>query len=224
MRFYQWATPAITIGRNQDLEEEINLILCNELGIKYIRRITGGGAVFHDSTGEIAYSIVINQDKNTIDIKNSFGLLCRGILKALEGLNINASQSLTQYTSIFVNGKKISGNAQTRKSNVILHHGTLLKSVNKEQMYSVLNASKPDYNPSSVKSEFNEVTSIDEELQNSHVDFNSIISQIIKGYTREMAIEFKKGQLTDQEMRLSNSLVQKKYSTDEWNFFKRKRS
>ena len=58
IRFYRWSPSAVSIGRFQSMEEEVNVERCRETGVDYVRRITGGGAVYHDNGGEITYSLV----------------------------------------------------------------------------------------------------------------------------------------------------------------------
>ena len=102
----------------------------------YVRRITGGGAVFHDN--ELTYSIVIPEShpqipKNIID---SYKRICGAIMKGLDKLGIDSKYF--PINDILTNNKKISGNAQTRKSKTVLQHGTILMDVDVEKMFSLL--------------------------------------------------------------------------------------
>ena len=69
LRFYLWKPSAVSIGRFQNVIKEINIENCQKQGIDITRRITGGGAVYHDCKGEITYSMIINQeDLNAKDV------------------------------------------------------------------------------------------------------------------------------------------------------------
>jgi lipoate-protein ligase A len=136
VRFYGWKPSAISIGYFQSLEEEVDLDTCRKLGVDYVRRITGGGAVFHDE--ELTYSIVIPETHPQIpkNIMKSYGRICGAVMKGLENLGIESKYA--PINDIITGGKKISGNAQTRKAKIVLQHGTVLTDVDVDKMFSVL--------------------------------------------------------------------------------------
>ena len=82
LRFFGWKPPAISIGYFQALTREVDLEKCKELGVQYVRRITGGGAVFHDK--EITYSICIPEKEVPKDIMRSYDLICGAVIKGLQ--------------------------------------------------------------------------------------------------------------------------------------------
>ncbi len=113
VRFFSWKPPAISIGYFQSLEDEVDLNVCKKLGVDCVRRITGGGAVFHDN--ELTYSIVIPEShpqipKNIID---SYGRICSAIMKGLKQLGIDSNYF--PINDILSNHKKISGNKRSNK-------------------------------------------------------------------------------------------------------------
>ena len=105
VRFYGWKPSAISIGYFQSLDDEVELETCNKLKIDYVRRITGGGAVFHDN--ELTYSIVISESHPSIskNILDSYGRICGAIVKGLN--NIGIESIYAQINDIISNGKKI---------------------------------------------------------------------------------------------------------------------
>ncbi len=143
LRFYGWSPAAVTIGYFQSLLEEVDLEACKKHDIQYVRRITGGGAVLHEH--EITYSIHI-PEKNPIlpnGILESYRKISEGIIRGLGILHLDAQ--FVPLNDIVLkdptaNGmlKKISGNAQTRKKEVILQHGTILLKVDVEKMFEIL--------------------------------------------------------------------------------------
>ena len=106
--------PSVIVGKHQNTIEEINIDYIN-----VVRRITGGGAVYHD-LGNLNYSFLIPDVKADID----FMTFTRPLTDALKSLGINAVQ--TGRNDVTVDGMKISGNAQFYKDGILLHHGTIL--------------------------------------------------------------------------------------------------
>jgi len=136
LRFYGWTPAAVSIGYFQGLEEEVDSAACRAAGIDVVRRITGGGAVFHHH--EVTYSIVLPLDHPLArrNILESYRLLLGGIVEGMSLLGITAE--FAPINDIVTGGKKISGNAQTRKLGCILQHGTIILDVDVDQMFTVL--------------------------------------------------------------------------------------
>ena len=133
VRFYTWKPPAISIGYFQSLKKKLILDACKDLGVDYVRRITGGGAVFHDK--ELTYSIVIPESNPKVpkNILESYRRICGAVIKGLKHLWIESKYA--PINDIIVNSKKISGNAQTRKLKTVLQHGTILMDVDVDKMF-----------------------------------------------------------------------------------------
>ncbi len=136
LRLYGWTPPAISLGYFQGLEEEVDIEACRREGIDIVRRITGGGAVFHHH--ELTYSVVLplSHPLAAPAIIDSYRILCSGIIEGLHTLGIEAE--FAPINDIVSHGKKISGNAQTRKHGCILQHGTILLDVNPDLMFRLL--------------------------------------------------------------------------------------
>jgi len=117
---------AVIVGYSQCVEAEVNLELCRSRGIEIVRRITGGGTVYHD-LGNLNYSIVITSDHRLVrklDIQESYGVFLSGVIECLKKFGV--SPSFDPPSDLLVHDRKISGNAQVRKRGIILHHGTIL--------------------------------------------------------------------------------------------------
>ncbi len=136
LRLYAWEPKAVSIGYFQGLKDEVDEAACKAIGVDVVRRLTGGGAVYH--ADELTYSIIV-PEKHPLagkSILESYKNLSAGLIKGLEELGINAF--FAPLNDICWQDKKISGNAQTRRKGCILQHGTLLLSVNAEEMFSLL--------------------------------------------------------------------------------------
>ncbi|MHA1264253.1 MAG: lipoate--protein ligase family protein [Candidatus Helarchaeota archaeon] len=217
-RLYRWNPSCASIGRNQSMIHEIDIEACKKLGINYVRRITGGGAVYHDCRGEITYSIVAKKENFLpMDIDETFRILCKGIIVALGDFGLKAEHGVHHCPSIFVKGRKISGNAQTIRKGVVLQHGTILLQYNPELMYTILRVKYEGYKPKVVKSVFQKVTTIQQEMKQEY-DIETVKNALIEGYQKALNTTFKKDKLTNDEKELAQHLVDEKYKTDEWNF------
>lgn len=124
LRFYSFSKPSIVIGYFQDPKEEIYLEKAKKDNVEIIKRMTGGGAVYKDPKEEINYSITLPEHLTHKDILKSHEHLNSAIVNALKKNGLNATHH--GINDILVDGKKISGNAQTRLNKGVLHHGTLL--------------------------------------------------------------------------------------------------
>ena len=141
LRIYRWTPSSVSIGYFQKIKDTVNLDYCKINHIPVVRRITGGGAVYHDSMGEITYSMVINEKQlESKTIQDSMEKICLGIVIALKKVGINAE--FQPVNDIIASGKKISGSAQTKRGEWILQHGTLLVSSRIEKMAKALRISK----------------------------------------------------------------------------------
>ncbi|MDD1764524.1 MAG: lipoate--protein ligase family protein [Candidatus Methanomethyliaceae archaeon] len=125
LRLYSWSPSAISIGYFQEIHEEVDLDFCRSRGIEVIRRITGGGAVIH-TAGELTYSFIISEGDPAIpkDVQESYAKICSPIVAALGRLGVLAA--FRPINDIEVQGRKVSGSAQTRRFGAVLQHGTLL--------------------------------------------------------------------------------------------------
>lgn len=219
LRFYGWTPPAISIGYFQSLAEEVDLEACSQLGVDYVRRITGGGAVLHEH--EITYSIHIPESAGLVPtgILESYGKICGGILKGLAHLGLNAKFVPLNDIVLEVGGglKKISGNAQTRKQNIILQHGTILLKVDVDKMFSLLKVPSEKLKGKLIEDVKQRVTGLSAAL-NREVKFDEALAVLQKGFAEEFPeIEFVPGELSQSEKTLAESFKKEKYGAEAWN-------
>jgi lipoyl(octanoyl) transferase len=145
LRLYGWEPPALSVGRYQDAAAALDLELCAADGIPVVRRMTGGGIIFHAS--ELTYSIVCAPEHiggEVVGVKDGFRRLCSFLLGTYQRLGLDAAFAtdrnldgavLGQRTAfcfagkedfdVLVNGQKIGGNAQRRLRGAILQHGSI---------------------------------------------------------------------------------------------------
>lgn len=217
LRLFGWYPPAVSIGFFQGIEQEVDLEKCKNLGVDVIRRITGGGAVFHDQ--EITYSFFVDESYGLVsrDIMDSYKQICGGIVSGLRKLGLEAE--FKPINDIIVNGKKISGNAQTRKNGIVLQHGTILSDVNPERMFSVLKVPNEKIKDKMIEAVENRVTSLKKEL-GGEPDESYIQQVLISGFKESLGLNLIPWELMESEKKAADELYETKYSTRKWNFMR----
>lgn len=214
VRFYTWNPPAISIGYFQSLSEEIDLEKCKEFGVDYVRRITGGGAVFHED--ELTYSIVIPEDHPEIpkNIMHSYGRICGAVMKGLKNQGIESVYA--PINDIISGGRKISGNAQTRKLKTVLQHGTVILDVDVEKMFSILIVPNEKIRDKMIADVKQRVTSV-KNILGKYVSFNELLNSMKEGFEEEFNVELISGKLTDYELELADKFEKECFANPDWN-------
>ncbi len=221
VRFYLWRPSAVSIGRFQKAENEVQLDNCRKHGVNIVRRISGGGAVFHDAEGEITYSIIAGkEDLEAPDITAVYAKIYSGLAEAAGVLGLIADfnrGNVKSCPNLMVNARKISGSAQFHKKGVVLQHGTFLVDVDLEKMFLFLRVPWARTCMEIVNIAKRRITSIKEELGRD-VSIKRVEEALIKGFQKALSIEFVEGKLTSYEIELADELCREKYVTDNWNF------
>ncbi|MFH1447444.1 MAG: biotin/lipoate A/B protein ligase family protein [Candidatus Micrarchaeota archaeon] len=203
LRLYKWKPPAVSIGYFQNLDEEVDREACGRFGVDMIRRQTGGGAVFHEN--ELTYSFISR--KYPQNILESYKWICSAIISGLANLGVKAE--FAPLNDIIVGGKKISGNAQTRRKGVLLQHGTILLGVDVDRMFTLLRV--PDE-----KMKGKLISDIKQRVTSLNVSFEEASNAMKKGFEEEMDAELIQGTLTNEEKEASIKLSREKYRSDRW--------
>ena len=153
--FFLWQNePSVIIGKNQNTLEEINQQFIEENNIHVARRVSGGGAVYHDF-GNLNFTFIINvDDPGQVNYKK----YVQPIIDALKVMGVTAEAS--GRNDILIDGLKISGNAQRLANGKLMHHGTLIYDVNIEDMVAALNVSGDKIISKGAKSVRSRVTTI----------------------------------------------------------------
>ncbi|MCD6275314.1 MAG: lipoate--protein ligase family protein, partial [Thermoplasmata archaeon] len=188
----------------------VNVEKAREMGVDVIRRITGGGAVYHKY--ELTYSIVMPPPPGKI--LESYRIIEKGIVEALNIIGVKAEMS--GINDIIVEGKKISGNAQTRKYGGMLQHGTILMDVDVDEMFSLLKVPQEKTRDKIIKSVKERVTS----LHNigKKVNFEELQKFMAEGFAKALNAHLYEENLSQKVLSYAKHLEVNKYATREWNF------
>ena len=219
IRFYRWNPSAVSIGKFQNIENEVQLDKCKKYGVDVVRRITGGGAVYHDTEGEITYSVIAKkEDLEAKDITDVYAKIYAGLAEAVKILGLTADfneGNAKTCPNLTVNGKKISGSAQSHKSGVVLQHGTLLLDVDLEKMFTFLRVPWANTCMEIVNVAKHKITSLRKELGKG-VSVGEAYQALIEGFQKALNNQLVSGELTPYEHELAEKLYREKYTTDEW--------
>ena len=220
LRFYRWQPSAVSVGKNQKPEDEVYLDACKRLGVDVVRRISGGGTVYHDYEGEVTYSVTAKTaDLGTADITSVYAKIYEAITDALRLLGIPADFSRGDQKNcpnLTVNGKKISGSSQTITRGVVLQHGTVLRSVDLPKMFTLLKLKNATCTQAADIAK-RKITSIQNELGHAVMP-ETVANALAQGFRAILKIQLEPGELTPYEVELAQKLYKEKYSKTEWNF------
>ena len=202
--------PSIVVGKHQNTLAEINYQYIKEKNIHVIRRLSGGGTVYHDS-GNINFTFIEDvKGKNLIDFKK----YTAPIISFLRKMGVNAR--FEGKNDLRIDGLKISGNAEHVFKNRVLHHGTLLFDSQLDALNEAIRVQLDKYRDKAVKSIRSSVTNIKSHLKNplSIEQFtNAILIEIMNANRSSFAYQFS---TADKEK--INKLMEEKYKTWDWNF------
>ena len=201
--FYLWQNaPAVIIGRNQSAYSEVNLPFLEANGITLARRVTGGGAVYHD-LGNLNYSIV----GPTKDVEQHYGT----VAAALRERGVPAEQS--GRNDILVEGRKCSGYAKRLSKDRMMIHGTLMWDVDLVQLTQALSVPGSKLESKGIASVRSRVANLKDYLPEfgSINDFRSVLQDILAGADERI-------DLTREELDSIDRLARDKFGSWDWNY------
>ncbi len=222
LRVYGWNPPAISLGYFQNAEQILNIDKCEKMGVNFVRRITGGEAIFHQN--ELTYSIFCS--KKDLDmpqsVKEDFKKITGFLIAMYKSLGLDAGFFLDTGASlsssfcfaknntfdISIGGRKIGGNAQKRTKNVIFQHGSILLEFKLEKI-------RPFFREDLQKAA-NRIISLNEALGRD-LDFKEGCDLLVESFKDTFSIDLIKSGLSEKEQEDSCLLRERKYRTLEWN-------
>lgn len=202
--------PSIIIGKHQNTIEEINEEYVREKGIHIQRRLSGGGAVYHDH-GNLNFSFIV---RGTRDNVNDFNVLTQPVIKTLAKLGVNAE--LSGRNDILIDGKKFSGNAQYFHNGRLLQHGTILFNSEMSELGKALKVKEMKIQSKGVKSVVSRVTNIIEYLPDKSLTIEAFKDLLLETIGEIYPLE--EYTLSSEEQAIHDKLVHEKFLTWEWNY------
>ncbi len=207
--FFLWQNrPAVIVGYNQEVNTEVNLDYLKEKGIDLVRRVTGGGAVYHDLEN-LNYTIVGRSE----DLERDYPEYAALMMKALQALGVPAT--LSGRNDILVEGKKVSGFAKRVCKNRLMVHGTLMYNVDVDVLTHVLNPSTTKLQSKGIASVRSRVTNLCNYLPElSDIQaFKNRLEEILSNNYSDA--EYK---LSEADLAHIQQLTDEKFATWEWNY------
>ena len=227
LRVFRWSVPAISLGRFQDVEREIELEQCQQNGVAVVRRPTGGRAVYHRD--EFTYSIVIGKRYGVPSgVVAAYAFLAQGLLAALQHLGVQAEMSdehvsknpsaacfaSSTQADLTASGYKLIGSAQVWKDDALLQQGSLPLEERSSEFFSLLRFPNQQSRTEALKLYRQKTTPLHTFVPTASWD--EAARAFCLGFSTALQAEFVPGNLTPSEEELAQQLVEQKYSTLEW--------
>lgn len=237
IRFYGWKNPTLTVGHFQNVEKTIDFEGIKKHRCEFVRRLTGGSAVLHDD--ELTYSIVVRESHPKIpqSVNKAYYVLAQGLLEGYRLLGIDADFAIPERElfkersavcfevpaiyEMVVDGKKVSGNAQTRKLGVLLQHGSIPLSFDADMLFDLFKFSSEKFRERKRKAFVQKAISINDITETKHT-YDSVKEAFLAGFEKSLNIRTETMELTDEQWKYIHYLADTKYRTDSWNLKRNK--
>lgn len=226
LRLYGWSTPTLSIGHFQRTDGIVNWTGLHKHGCELVRRLTGGSAVLHDN--ELTYSIVIPEAHPSIptSIREAYYVLSKGVLEGYKNLGIHASYatepSTKQHTAVcfekksyyemVVDGKKISGNAQTRKRRTLLQHGSIPISMDDQLLFDLFMFDSEEVRQKKRMAFKHKATTINQ-IKGETYEFEQVKQAFLTGFQTGLNISLRPFNLTEKQWNEVQQIATDKYQT-----------
>lgn len=199
---------AIIIGKHQNTLAEINESYVKAQGIRVVRRLSGGGAVYHDM-GNLNFTVIADAEGDALD----FGRFCDIVIRALARVGVKAERN--GRNDMTIDGKKFSGNAQYIRQGRVMHHGTILFDSNGEVLANALKVDPAKIQAKGIKSVRSRVTNVRPCLPEDMTlpQFRAVLLQsILEQFPGERYA------LTQSDLSAISAIRQRRYDTWQWNY------
>lgn len=203
--------PTVVVGRNQNTWDEVNLEFIKKHNVAVVRRLTGGGSVYHDQ-GNLNFTFIF---KNQRSGKYDFAGFMAPVVDALKKMGLAAD--IDGRNDITISGRKVSGNSQYQKKDSVIHHGTLLFDVNLQHLENSLKVSHDKLAKKGVSSVRSRVINI-KELLSASLEMDEFQCLIKEALMTAFGVDQGDYHLTPADLRRIEELKREKYETWNWNF------
>lgn len=210
LRFWRWTVPAVIVGRSQSVANEVDATAAAAMGVRVVRRISGGGAMFVQPEGAITYSLIVPESAVAgLTIRQSYEVCDAWVIRALRELGIDAHH--VPINDIACADGKIGGAAQARRSGVVLHHTTMAYDMDPDEMASVLRVGRAKVKERSVGSAAKRVSPLARQTRLSRL---VVVERLMEAFRNQYGGEL--DEVSDSEMDTAMRLVETKYGTEAW--------
>lgn len=200
---------SIIIGKHQNAASEINAAYVKEKNIRVARRLSGGGAVYHD-LGNLNFTFITDNQGEAFD----FSLFCKPIQKALGSMGVTVE--ISGRNDMTIDGKKFSGNSQYMKKGRVMHHGTIMYDTDMSILSNALKVSKDKIESKGIKSIRSRVTNVKPYMQDQSITMAAFWEALRQYMFQEN--EMASYSLTPKDLAEVESLRDSVYATWDWNY------
>jgi lipoate---protein ligase len=204
--------PSIIIGKHQNTIEEINTEYVEEKNIKVVRRLSGGGAVYHDR-GNLNFSFITKNDGNSF---SNYQKYLDPVIKALKQMGVNAE--IKGRNDILVEGRKVSGNAQFATNKRMFTHGTLLFNSNMDEVVKSLKVRKDKFESKGIKSIRSRVVNIADSITTELTIEEFRDKLLLSIFDVDKIENIKKYELTESDWAKIKKISLQRYANWDWNY------
>lgn len=235
VRFYGWNPKTLSIGYFQKLEKEIDLEKVKTGGYGLVRRATGGRGVLHDK--ELTYSVIVPESHPEMPktVTEAYKVISKGLLEGFIDLGFDAYFSVPKteaqraklkdprssvcfdapsWYELVVEGKKIAGSAQTRQKGVILQHGSILQSINVDELFDLFTYQNPRMKEKMKAAFYSKAVSI-QDLTDRTITIEMMEESFYKGFEKGLNKKLVPFEISDEILAETHRLIEK-YKSEAW--------
>ena len=210
LRFWRWAEPAVIIGRCQSVANEVDRAAAAEMGVRVVRRMTGGGAMFLQPHGAITYSLYLPETAVAgLSIRQSYEVCEAWVIRALRELGVDAHH--VPVNDIACSEGKIGGAAQARRRGVVLHHTTMAYDMDPGEMVQILRIGREKLKDKAVASARKRVSPL---VRQTGLGREAIVAHLFESF--RLRFGGTTDELTADELAAAERLVGEKYGQPGW--------